>query len=297
MWLAKKSPEELIRYMYRQRMRREIDLENPRTFNEKLNWLKLYYYNENEVICSDKYTVRQYIIDKGLGHLLVPLCGKGIYDSFDDINFDELPDKFVLKATHDSGHLFLCNDKSKFNKKLAKIKLNWWLKIDYAYLSGEWPYHSDNHRIICEEMLEDTEHGEIYDYKFLCFNGEPDSIFFASGRATGVHSDFYDLEWNKLPFRWLYPPTDIVFDRPKCLKQMIEYARILSEGFPFARVDFYEVNGRVYAGEITFFHGGALGWFKPEEKDYEYGEKIVLPDEKVNAWKLVGLKHHKMKLL
>ena len=281
--LLKKSPETLIKHVFTKNFNKEINLESPRTFNEKLNWLKLNWYDERARMCSDKYLVRDFVREKGLGHLLNPLCGQEVYNNPDQIDLDELPEKFVLKATHDSGHNIICTDKKKINMKLAKKKMKWWLKIDYSVMSGEWAYKNNNPRIICEEYLEDKEKGELLDYKFFCFNGRPEMIFLASDRKNHAKSDFYDLSWNKLPFRWIYEPSGKIFEKPEKLQEMIKYAAILSEGFPFVRVDFYEVQGQVYFGELTFFHGGGCGWFKPESVDLELGEKIILP-LKQNPW-------------
>lgn len=281
--LLKKSPETLIKHVFIKNFNKEINLESPRTFNEKLNWLKLNWYDERARMCSDKYLVRDYVRKKGLGHLLNPLCGKEVYKNPDQIDLSELPERFILKATHDSGHNIICTDKNKINMKLAKKKMKWWLKIDYSVMSGEWAYKNNNPRIICEEYLEDKEKGELLDYKFFCFNGRPEMIFLASDRKNHAKSDFYDLNWNKLPFRWIYEPSGKIFKKPEMLQEMIKYAAILSEGFPFVRVDFYEIKGQVYFGELTFFHGGGCGWFKPESVDLELGEKIILP-LKQNPW-------------
>jgi len=286
--LLNRSPKALVEYIYNKNFNKVINLENPKTFNEKLNWLKLNWYDENARICSDKYLVRNYVREKGLAHLLNPLCGKGVYSDPKQIDVNELPDRFVLKATHDSGHNIICTDKSMINWKIARKKMKWWLEIDYSIMSGEWAYYNNNPGIICEEFLEDKENGELLDYKFFCFNGRPELIFLASDRKNHAKSDFYDLDWNKLPFRWLYEPSGKIFKKPKRLKEMIEYATKLSEDFPFVRVDFYEVEGRVYFGELTFFHGGGCGWFKPESVDFELGEKIILPPIKQNPWDEIG---------
>lgn len=284
--ICNESPKSLVKYVFNDIIHsgNELNLESPVTFHEKINWLKLNWYDERAIICSDKYRVREYVESKGLGFLLNELYG--VYDSADDINLSELPEKFILKATHDSGHNVICNGKDNFNLELAKRQLNWWLQINYAYMSGEWPYHTEHPRIICEKLLEDRTVGEIVDYKLFCFNGEPYVFFFASDRKHHAKADFYDLEWNKQDYRWLYEPSSKVFPKPKCLNEMIEYAKILSQGFPFVRVDFYEVEGKVYFGEMTFFHGGGVGWFKPEKIDTVFGNKIILP-AKSEPWAII----------
>ena len=279
-----KSPEALVNKLYKKYLHKTLNLDNPQTFNEKLQWLKLYWYDETAIICSNKYLVREYVRQKGLGYLLNNLIG--VYKSASDIKIESLPDRFVLKPTHDSGHTIICEDKNKFNFKKTKKILNKWLKVDYEFKSGEWPYRSDEKAIICEEYIEDKKAGELLDYKFFCFNGNPELIFFVSDRAHHARSDFYDLEWNPLPFRWYYEPSWRIFPKPSKLNDMIEYAKKLSEGFPFVRVDFYQIGEKVYFGELTFFHGGGLGYFEPESIDYDLGNKIVLPP-KADAWKNV----------
>lgn len=283
--LGQKSPEKLVKYIYKRYHQKELNLENPQTFNEKLNWLKLYWYDEQAIKGSDKLLVRKFVEEKGLGHLLNELYA--VYDEADDINPDALPEKFVLKCTHDSGHYVLCADKREIDWKQVKRRFKRWLNMDYCYMSGEWPYHTETPKIICEKFLEDTNLGEIVDYKFFCFNGKPEMIFFASGRKKHAKADFYDLDWNLLPFRWIYEPSGKTFPKPSNLGEMIKYAGILSQGFPFVRVDFYEVQGKVIFGELTFFHGGGCGWFKPEKIDYELGEKIILPP-KSNPWEHIN---------
>lgn len=284
--MCNESPEKLIRYVYEEILQTSdsLNLNEPSTFHEKINWLKLYWYDERAIICSDKYRVREYVKSKRLDFLLNELYA--VYDSVEEIDLSKLPKKFILKATHDSGHNVICNGKENFNFGLAKRQLKWWLEIDYAYVSGEWPYHTEHPRIICEKLLEDHTVGEIVDYKLFCFNGEPYVFFFASDRKHHAKADFYDLNWNKQDYRWLYEPSSKVFPKPKCLNEMIEYARILSEGFPFVRVDFYEVEGKVYFGELTFFHGGGVGWFEPKEMDMVFGNMITLP-EKREPWSII----------
>lgn len=284
--LGSQSPEELVKYVYNTVEHRDnqLCLDPPVTFHDKINWLKLNWYDERAIICSDKYRVREYVKAKGLEFLLNELYG--VYDNVDDIALSKLPEKFILKATHDSGHNIICNNKDEFNFNLAKRQLKWWLEIDYAYMSGEWPYHTDCPRVICEKLLEDSSLGEIVDYKLFCFNGVPELFFFASDRKHHAKADFYDLEWNKLDFRWLYEPSSKVYPKPKCISEMIDYAKTLSESFPFVRVDFYEVEGKVYFGEMTFFHGGGAGFFEPKQMDTVLGDKITLP-QKCNPWSII----------
>ena len=275
-WAMGGHPEYIIRDMYKNVFGREPDLDAPITFNEKLQWLKLYWYDERATICSNKHLVRSYVEQKGLGDLLIPQYG--VYNSPKEIDFTSLPDKFVLKPSHDSGHVILCTDKTAFDQIGAVKKLEKWLNVDYEFMSGEWPYSGLKY-IVCEKFLEDKKAGELLDYKFFCFSGEPYLCFFCSDRKNHVKSDFYDMNWVKQDFRWYYEPSGRVFEKPETFELMKKYAQILSEGFPFVRVDFYEVEGKVYFGELTFFHGGGLGWFKPDEIDRQLGEQLILPQK------------------
>lgn len=266
------------------------DFENPQSFNEKMNWLKLYYYDENIAECCDKNRVRDYVKNKGLEDLLIPQIG--VFKTAEEIDFEKLPDKFVLKPSHDSGHTIICNDKNNLNIKDACKRLDHWLKTDYVWSAFEWCYHNDNPVIVCETLLEDNNVDEIYDYKFFCFNGEPQYIFFVSDRKHHAKSDFYDMNWKRqTDFRWMYEPSGIDHPMPVNFEKMKEYARILSKDFPFVRVDFYEVNGKVYFGEMTFFHGGGYGWFEPREYDYKLGHMLNLPSKsEVNPWTIIKRK-------
>lgn len=273
----RKSPEEFVRRFFWHNFAKPINLENPITFNEKINWLKLFWLDQRAVVCSDKYRVRDYVRQKGLGHILNELCADGVYSSPVDIDLRQLPEKFVLKATHASDFNLICTDKSAVDWRLWRMIMCWWLRIQYEYMAGEWPYRTDAPRIICEKYLENSDGSELIDYKFFCFDGKPELIFLASNRKKHVKSDFYDVQWRKQPFRWIYEPSGRDFPKPKCLEEMVAYARCLSESFPYSRIDFYEVDGKVYFGEITFFHGAGKGWFHPECIDSELGAKLRLP--------------------
>lgn len=272
-----------IEKFYYSIFKKKIDFDNPVTFNEKLNWMKVFWEDTRAFACVDKYLVRDYVREKGLSFLLNDLYF--VFDNPDDIKIDELPEKFVLKSTHDSGmHLIICNgNKKSINWKIQKKKMKRWLSIDYCYAGGEWPYHTKKPRIICEKFLEDPDNSELLDYKFFCFHGEPKLVFLASNRKEEVKSDFYDLEWKKMPFRWEYEPSNKLFSKPMNFDKMIEYARVLASDFPFVRVDFYDIKGKIVFGELTFFHGGGLGRFFPDDIDYELGKLIDLPEKK-NPW-------------
>lgn len=252
------------------------DLKDPKTFNEKLQWLKLYWRNDLAEQCADKYGVRQYVEAKGLGNTLNDLVG--VYDSVDEIDLSMLPDRFALKATHGSGWNIICQDKQQVDWERAFKQMRHWLKRNYYYTNLEWVYKRIKKRIICEQYLEGKD-GEVpIDYKILCFNGEPKCLFLCLDRfsGTGLKVDFYDLEWNKMPFRRYYPNSDRLIKRPEKLDDMLEIARRLSKGFPFVRVDLFQIAQRIVFGEMTFFPGSGFEPFEPEEYDELLGSWLEL---------------------
>lgn len=271
------SDEHYLNKKYQKAFGKKISRDNPQTFNEKLNWLKLYWYDPKAEICSDKYAVRAYLESIGLGHLLNELIA--VYDSVDKIDFDSLPSKFVLKCTHGSACNIICEDKDKLDRSKTKKKLNKWMKLNYYWFSREWVYKNLKPRIICEKFLKDDVLRELIDYKFFCFNGVPEYVMLVTERFsdTGLKLDFYDTQWNHLEFRRDHPMSGRKLIQPANYDIMLEYAKVLSSEFPFVRVDFFEVNGKVYFGELTFFPGGGFEQFQPVEYDYKFGEKLILP--------------------
>ena len=254
---------------------RKIDWDNPKTFNEKLQWLKLYNRNPEYTTMVDKYAAKKYIADKIGPEYIIPTLG--VWDSFDDIDFDALPDQFVLKCTHDSGGLVVCRDKAKLDYKEAKEKIEKSLANNYFYSGREWPYKNVPHRIIAEQYMADN----LRDYKLFCFDGAPRMTLVCSERFTkdGLKEDFYDEAWNHLDVqRPNHGNSALPIQRPKQYELMKKLAMILSEHIPFARIDFYEINEKVYFGEITFFPASGFEEFKPEEWDLKLGEWIKLPD-------------------
>lgn len=276
------SPELMIKEMYREITQQELNLDDPQTFNEKLQWLKLYWYDEKATICTDKYLVRDYVKEKGLENILNELIG--VYDNVDKINLDLLPDKFVLKPTHDSGHTIVCKSKDGFNLSKTKRKLKRWLKINYTFMSGEWPYRNVSPQIICEKYISDNSTDSLTDYKFFCINGEPRIIEVDIDRFTAHKQNFYDINWNRLNVSRMYPTApEVVVKKPDALGDMIEIAKKLSEGFPFVRVDLYYVNFKVIFGELTFFPSGGFSQFQPYDVELKLGQQLELPEKK-NAW-------------
>lgn len=257
------------------------DLKNPKTFNEKLQWLKLYDRRPEYTDMVDKYAVKKYVAERIGEEYVIPTLG--VWDSFDEIDFDKLPEQFVLKCTHDSGGLVICTDKSAFDVSSARIKLNKSLKTNYYWTKREWPYKNVKPRIIAEKYMQDTETRELRDYKFFAFNGDVKALFIATERANEHEEtkfDFFDAEFNHLPFTNGHPNAMQLPKKPENFELMKQLAEKLSGGIPHVRVDFYEVDGKVYFGEITFFHWSGLMPFEPEEWDSLFGDWITLPQKK-----------------
>jgi len=275
------SDESFIKEQFKYTMGYDLDLENPKTYNEKLQWLKLFDRKSAYTVMVDKYAVKQYVSKKIGEEYLIPTLG--VWDKPEDIDFDVLPDQFVLKCTHDSGGLVICKDKKKLDKSQAVKKIKSCLKRKYFYIHREWPYKNVRPRVIAEQYMEDSETGELRDYKFFCFNGEVKALFIASERqseSTETRFDFFDTDFNHLPITNGHPNADTPPQKPKCFEEMKRLASLLSKNIPHVRVDFYEVNGRVYFGELTFSHWSGFVPFSPKEWDYTFGSWIKLPDKK-----------------
>jgi len=268
-----------IKLKFKMRMGKFPNLKNPRTFNEKLQWLKLYDRKPIYTTMVDKYEVKKYVADIIGEEYIIPTLG--VWDKFEDIDFDSLPDQFVLKCTHDSGGLVICRDKSLFDKEIAKKKIEASLKTKYFYHTREWAYKNVKPRVIAEKYMEDEQTAELRDYKFFCFNGEVKALFVATERqkqGEEVKFDFFDTEYNHLPIKQGHPNAKIPPEKPETFEEMKKLASKLSENIPEVRVDFYEVDGKVYFGELTFFHFGGMVPFEPEEWDERFGEWIKLPN-------------------
>lgn len=266
-----------LKYMYRKVMGKKLDLENPRTFNEKLQWLKLHDRRPEYTKMVDKYEVRQYIKEKIGEEYLIPLVG-GPWDKFEDIDFSKLPEQFVLKCTHDSGSVAICKDKKNFDIPLVRNRFNRALKGNFFYGGREWPYKNVKPRIIAERYISDTKGEEIVDYKLHCFNGEVKLILVCADRTSEEKKVFYGSQWNKLPVKRPNMSSDVEISRPRMLKHMIRIAQIFSAQIPFLRVDLYETSGKLYFGELTFFPAGGFEAFEPEEWDAIMGEWLRLPE-------------------
>lgn len=269
-------PDKLyLSLLYRLRGGYRINFNNPQTFNEKLNWLKLYDRNPFYTQLADKYNAKLYV-KKIIGENHVAKCF-GVWDKADDIDFDKLPNQFVLKCTHDSGSQIICKDKLLLDIGKAKHNLNRRLKKEYYYKNREWPYKNIVPQIIAEEFLDDHNGGnEIRDYKFWCFNGVP-KVVYLTNKGVDIYENFYDMSFNQLDinhgFRRNYPE----FSEPKGFNKMKELAAKLSKNIPFVRIDFFEVNGEVYFAEFTFYDWGGMKPFTNYEWDLQLGQWISLP--------------------
>ncbi len=255
------------------------NLKNPKTYNEKLQWLKLHDRNPEYTKMVDKYEVREYITEKIGEEYLIPLLG--VWDSFDEIDFDKLPDQFVLKCTHDSGGLVICKDKSKLDIEEAKKKINKCLKTNYYWHGREWPYKNVKPRIIAEKYMVDDvmlESG-LTDYKFSCFNGDVDNVMLCLDRNSGdTKYYFFDREWNLLRYniRGKNAPEDFTLPKPSTMDKMFEIAKVLSEGFSYLRVDLYSCSDKIYFGELTFFPQSGFDANLLKETDELFGSKVRL---------------------
>ena len=264
-----------LKILFKYLMKKECNLDNPKSYSEKLQWLKLYDRNPLYTNLVDKYNVREFIKNK-IGEEYLIKC-LGVWDDFDDIDFDKLPNQFVLKCTHDSGGLIICKDKSKLNLKKARKKINHCLKRNYFFNYREWPYKDVKPRIVAEEFMVDESGTELKDYKFFCFDGIVKSLFIATDRGIDTRFDFFDEKFNHLPFTNGHPNADMEIKKPAKYEEMIKIAEKLSEGIPHVRVDLYNINGKIYFGEMTFYNWSGLVAFEPEEWDYKFGEWINLP--------------------
>lgn len=276
--LCSQLPDRLyLEWLYEVRMGEKLHLEHPETFNEKLNWLKLYDRKDLYTQLADKYEVRQFIADKIGEEYLIPLLG--VWDRAEDIDAAALPDQFVLKCTHDSASVILCKDKEHFDWENARRKLNASLSVNYFYPSREWPYKNIRPRIIAEQYMTDESGTELKDYKIYNFSGKPELIQVDFGRFVHHERNLYDLDWNYIPEQIEYPTNpNVTIARPEHLEKMLELAARLSEGMPSVRTDFYSIRGRIYFGEITFYQEAGFAHFSSDAYDRHLGSLIHLPE-------------------
>lgn len=273
------SDEEYIRLRYRENVGGELDLDNPKTLNEKLNWLKLHDIHPEYTTMVDKYAVKKYVADKVGKQYVVPLYG--VWDHFDDIDFDSLPNEFILKVTHDSSGQVICTDKKTFDYDAAKEKLETRLSYNAYEESREYPYRDVPRRIIAEKYIESLGHPDSVEYKLTVMNGEVKFITVCKGKAHDSFeartNDHYDREGKILPFYAYYKNSEVPVPLPEQTEEMIEISEKLGKGIPYVRIDFYIVDGKVMFGEMTFFTWGGFIQFTPEEWDRKLGDMLELP--------------------
>lgn len=257
----KLDDESYIKRKYRACIKKELNIDNPQTFNEKLQWLKLYDCKPEYTTMVDKYAVKKYVSDIIGEEYIIPTLG--VWNHFDEIDFDKLPNQFVLKCTHDSGGIVICTDKSNLDLKAAKKKIEKCLRRNYYWSSREWPYKNVKPRIIAEKYMSDEGKEELSDYKVLCFNGEPKIVEVHKGRFNGQHTqDCYDEFWNKTDIeKHDLPKSNDIMPKPAFLEEMLHLSKLLSKDLIHVRVDWYFTNNRLYFGELTFFDGSGYNLF------------------------------------
>lgn len=270
------SDKAFIKLIYKLRMGRKLNLDTPQTFTEKLQWLKLYDHKPEYIKMADKLQMRDFVKEKiGEGHT-VPLLG--VYDKWEELDFEKLPNAFVLKTTHDSGSYIIVKDKSKLDKKVAKKKINHSLRKNYYKTTREWQYKNIKPKIIIEEFLDDGN-SALTDYKFFCFNGKCEFLYVMQETASVATQVIVDTKFNRLPFRMDDEPSEKMPQKPTELEKMIGFAEKLSTKQAFLRVDMYLAGGKIYIGELTFYHYGGYIPFDPPEWDLKLGKKINLVGE------------------
>lgn len=277
--------ETALKLLYQSIFKQQLDLDNPKSFNEKIQWLKLYDRNPAYQEMVDKITAKEWAGELiGEDHIIPTLQA---WSDVESMSLGELPNRFVLKTNHDSGTVIICDGKEHFDVQRARRILKKSLKRNFFYQYREWPYKNITPRIFAEQFISDSndpgelteadQNTDITDYKFLCYGGKCKYIFTCTGRDSGdLRVDFFDLDWNHLPFERHYPNADIPTPKPILLPEMIDIAETLSQGIPFVRVDLYLCSGNIYFGEMTFYPGTGIEEFSPVEWDYILGEPIEI---------------------
>lgn len=279
--LSRLIPDRIyLQIVYFRHFKKFIDFDNPKTFNEKIQWLKLNYRKEEYTNLVDKYRVKQYITKLIGEEYVIPTLG--VWNNVDDIDFKSLPEKFVLKCNNDSGGIVICKNKKDFDEAKAKSFLKERLKNNGYWYGREWPYKNVKPCIIAEKYMEDSISKDLKDYKFFCFNGSMEFFDIDIDRFIEHRSNYYDRDGNFLPFGKTYCPPDYTkkIEMPKNLDKMIELAETISHNTVLSRIDFYEIDGQVYFGEITFYPGSGFSPFTDEKWDYKLGDMIDLPNIK-----------------
>jgi hypothetical protein len=279
--LLRVMPDRLyVQLLYLKTHRRFLCLRRPRTFDEKLQWYKLYYRDPLMTTLSDKYEVRGYLQAAGHGNLLNELYG--VYDSPMEIDFASLPRSFVIKATHGSGMNIICKDKAGLDWQKCRASLDRWLATDYFHCGRQWAYKNIRPRLVCEKYLENEEFAELIDYKFYCYHGQPEVLFVCTGRyhPQGVQYNAYDMNWRRIYTYKGRPCSELAIEKPCNLDAMIAVVRDLCRNFPFVRVDLYAIKEKIIFGEFTFYPDNGVIPFTPSRYNYFFGDFFVLPEKK-----------------
>jgi len=275
-WFHWMSDEAYLKMIYKVHFGTALNLEQPKLYNEKLQWLKLYDRKPEYTTMVDKCEAKKYVADIIGQEYIIPTLG--VWDRFDDIDFDSLPEQFVLKCTHDSGGLVIVRDKSCLDREKARKKIENSLRKNYYFSAREWPYKDVKPRIIAEPYLEDKILGELRDYKFFLFNGVIDNVCVCKDRHIGQTKFLhYDVDWNRLYYQWNEPELERELEKPAAFEDMKEIARKLAEGFSHLRVDLYDVEGKVYFSELTFFDQAGFGTDINVETNEKWGDLLQLP--------------------
>lgn len=270
--------EMMIKLQYRYHLGRKLNLLQPKTFNEKLQWLKLYDRKPEYTVYVDKYAVRKHVAETIGEKYLIPLIG--IYDDVDDINWQALPEQFVLKCTHGSGFNIICRDKTRFDVATSRKKLKRWMKQNLFWYGREWAYKNVKPRIICEKYMADESGIQLKDYKISCFDGKPKFITVVYNMSGSRRGNLYDLQWNYIDVSCQLPnDPNVNIKRPEKLEEMLKLAEKLAKGFYQLRVDLYYADGNIYFGEMTLYDCSGYLKFNPEEFDKLLGSWIKLPDK------------------
>ena len=272
-------PKMYVHYLYENRTGKKLNLKNPIEFNEKIQWYKVFYHPKilNQLV--DKYAVRAYVEEKIGAQYLNEIYG--VYNSADEVDFDKLPNQFVIKANHTSSHNLICNDKSKLNIKKSRKLFKKWLNKNQYYRTGqEWAYKDVKPRLIAEKFIKQDGRSSLIDYKFFCFNGKVKFVVLHLGRGENHKKGCYDLEFNRLPFRYYSLEMSIneEIEKPSNFDEMILLAEKLSDKLPFVRVDFYSIRGKTIFGEMTFYPSDGRKDFYPDEYNKIIGDMFVLPE-------------------
>ena len=272
-WLDVLSDKAYLSVMYRAKLNKKINWKEPKTFNEKLQWLKLHNRKDIHTVMADKVAVKSYLAEI-IGEEFI-IKTYGVWERFEDIDFNTLPDQFVLKCNHDSGSVLVCTEKAALDLEKTKAIFTRGLKSNAYDYGREWPYKNIVPKIFAEELIRDEDHGVLPVYKFFCFHGKPRLIqTIQNDKQPNESVDYFDLEWNRLDIRQDFPNSAVPFAKPDQLPKMIQLAEKLSKEEPFLRVDFYAVKGNVYFSEFTFFTDSGFGQFYPEKWDVILGSWI-----------------------